>query len=65
MKKPISEDKIDKKDVFSSMNQLSESEPHILRKVLIGIIMTFMLGLGLVMIIGTIFADACATKSAY
>jgi uncharacterized protein involved in exopolysaccharide biosynthesis len=47
------------------MNQLSESEPHILRKVLIGIIMTFMLGLGLVMIIGTIFADACATKSAY
>jgi tetrahydromethanopterin S-methyltransferase subunit G len=60
-----SENEIDEKVDFSSMNQLLESESHIFRNVLIGLLTTLLFGLGLIMIIATIFADACATKSNY
>ncbi|MDQ3798904.1 MAG: hypothetical protein M3384_05605 [Acidobacteriota bacterium] len=50
----------DEEELFSTTNRFSETESHILRNILIGMAITFLLGLGLLMIISTVFADACA-----
>ncbi len=52
----------DEKEIFNSVKKLTETEPHILRNIIIGLGITFLLGLVLFMIIATIFAEACATK---
>ncbi len=51
-------------ELFSTANRFSETESHILRNIFIGMAITFLLGLGLLMIISTVFADACAMKTA-
>ena len=64
MKKNSQEIECSKVEIFSSMKQISESESHIFRNVLIGIIITFVLGIGIIMLLATVFAEACATTFA-
>ena len=62
MEKNKPEKEVGENEVFSSIKQLSKSESHIFRNVIIGILVAFLLGTGLIMIIATVFAEACATK---
>ncbi len=62
MEKNKPEKEVGENEVFSSIKQLSKSESNIFRNVIIGILIAFLLGTGLIMIIATVFAEACATK---